>query len=102
MTTKTDYRAIIQRITQIVEVLSSRYICAGWKLDVEGAERALKYFQRRAAGKRGNSTEEEAAIHWLCEHGQNLDWVLAGDMSGFIGDGAAQSKQAERAARRAA
>ena len=59
-------------------------MCDGWKLDEEGAERALRYFRRRAAAKAVDEAEEEAAIAFLGAHGRSLDWVVRGDPVGMI------------------
>jgi hypothetical protein len=45
-----DDRAILARVVEIVDLLRTRYVCEGWKIDEKAAERALAYFRRRADG----------------------------------------------------
>ena len=42
-------QAMLARAEQTIDVLRTRYVCEGWKLDEEAASRTLRYFQRRAA-----------------------------------------------------
>jgi hypothetical protein len=41
MTEELDYRAILRRVEQIVDLLRTCHVCDGWRLDEEGAERTL-------------------------------------------------------------
>jgi hypothetical protein len=86
-----DYRAILARVEQIVDLLRTCHVREGWKLDEEGAERTLRYFQRRAKGGRDNMAEWGAATDFLYRNGQSLDWVILGDLRVMICNAAVQS-----------
>jgi hypothetical protein len=53
-TTQRDARAALARAEQVIDTLRTRYICAGWALDEEGAAYVLRYYRRWAAGSRSN------------------------------------------------
>jgi hypothetical protein len=97
MTEARDHRAILARVEQIIDLLRTRYVCDGWKLDEEGAERTLRYFRHCADGGRDNNREYTAAREFLYRNGQSLDWVIAGDPGGMICHAAAQSAGADPA-----
>jgi hypothetical protein len=43
-----DHKAALARVEQIIDLLRTRYIREGWKIDEEGAARTLAYFRRCA------------------------------------------------------
>ena len=67
-----------------MELLRTRFICDGWKIDEEAAERTLRYFRSQAAGQPDNEEEWQAAIDFIGSHGQSFDWILAGNPGGMI------------------
>jgi hypothetical protein len=91
MTELIDHRAILARAEQIIDLLRTCHVRDGWRLDEEGAERALRYFRRMAKGGRDNDREFTAAREFLYRNGQSLDWVISGDLRGMICHAAAQS-----------
>ena len=90
-------QAQIARLEQAIEVLRTRYVCAGWKLDEEGAERALRYW-RRGCPDDEDQTEWGATLRFIGSHGLSFDWIMTGDVSSMICAGASQSRAALRAA----
>jgi hypothetical protein len=95
-----DHHAILARAEQMIDLLRTCYICDGWHgkgLDEVAAERMLQYFRRLADGapEDDQDPEWEAAVAFVGDHGQSLDWILLGDPSGLICLGAAHSARAE-------
>jgi hypothetical protein len=86
-----DARAVLVRAEQAIEILRTRHVCAGWQVDEDGADRALKYFRAMAAGAAEDDDAFRTAIDFLREHGQSVDWILAGDPGGMICQGAAKA-----------
>jgi hypothetical protein len=83
-----DDRAALERAEHVIETLRTRHVADGFQLDEAGARRTLKYFRDCADGRwdwRHDEVEEaqqaeyEAAVTWLYDHGQSLDWVLRGE-----------------------
>ncbi len=92
-----DNAAILARAEQVIDVLRTSYVCEGWKLDEEGASRTLRYFRSRVAGS-PDEDEERYVIEFLGDHGQSLDWVIAGDPGSMICARAKHSTQAAKVA----
>jgi hypothetical protein len=92
--TQPNNRATLARFEQMLEVLRANYICAGWRMDETEVELALQYFRRLARGGREMAREREAALQFLRDHGQSLDWICDGDVRGMISSAAANSKRA--------
>jgi hypothetical protein len=80
--------AALERAEQVVDSFRTRYVCADWKCDEEGAERMLRYFRRYVevpdTGNDDDDPEFFAAIDFLSSHGQSLDWVFDGNPVGMI------------------
>jgi hypothetical protein len=90
-----DYRAVLARVEQIVDLLRTCHVRDGWKLDEEGAERTLRYFRRMAKGGREDHHEFTAANKFLYRNGQSLDWVILADPRGMICNAAANARMDE-------
>jgi hypothetical protein len=86
--------ASLERAEQVVDLLRTRYIREGWKIDEEAAERALAYCRAYAADGSDPDDEREAAFDFFTSHGQSLDWVLDGQHGALI---CGLAKQSERA-----
>jgi hypothetical protein len=82
--------AIVVRAEQIVDLLRTRRICEGWKLDKVRADQFLQNV-RRLDLKAGDTDLEGEIIAWAHDHGQSLDWLLAGDPISLVCEGAAHS-----------
>jgi hypothetical protein len=82
------------RAEQGIAVLRTRYIREGWQIDHVAAELALSYFRKSAQGQEDDELFQ-AAIGFLSSHGQSLDWIFDGDISGMICGLAKHSKRAE-------
>jgi hypothetical protein len=67
-----------------VDLLRTRYVREGWKIDEMAAERALEYIRKSAADGSDDDGLREAAMGFLRNHGQPLDWVFDGNPSGMI------------------
>ena len=90
-------RASLARSEQSIRTLRDCYICEGWELDEEAAERALKYFRRVAQpGPRDENRDFQFVIAFLDDHGLSSDWIFRGDVSSLIAQGAAHSPRATR------
>lgn len=89
-----------ERAVEIVRVLRTYRVRDGWQIDNEAAERALAWFNGRVTGRVSDdepmTDEGMAAMRFLGDHGQSLDWVFMGDIKGVICALAAHSKQAAR------
>lgn len=81
MAAANDPKAELARLEQAVELLRTRHVCEGWKMDEAGAERALRYFRQ---GCPDNDEEWSATIAFLSSHGLSLDWICGGDVSSMI------------------
>jgi hypothetical protein len=84
-----DHQAILSRVEQIVDLLRTRYIREGWKIDEDGAARALGYFRRHVEGPPFKNEDEDTAkyheaLEFFRSHGQNLDWIHDGNPGGMI------------------
>ena len=90
-----DHAAILKRVQQMIDLLRTRHVCDGWKLDEERAERTLQYFRSRAAGSPDDDEEWGRVVEFVHHHGQSLDWIIAGDPGRMICRGAGQSAQAK-------
>jgi hypothetical protein len=86
--------ATVQRAEEVVDLLRTRYVRKGWKIDERAAERALAYFRKYAADGSDDSDEMLAANEFLASHGQSLDWVYDGKHFGMICSLAHHSKRA--------
>jgi hypothetical protein len=91
MTKEINHHAILARVEQIIDLLRTRHVREGWRLDEEGAARTLRYFRHCADGGRDNMAEWGAATDFLYRNGQSLDWVILGNPGGMICHAAAQS-----------
>lgn len=67
-----------------MDLLRTRHVREGWKIDEPAAERALEYFRKSAADGSDDDDLREAAIEFLSSHGHNLDWVFDGKPGGMI------------------
>lgn len=86
---RTDHKAILARVEQIVDLLRTRYVRKGWKMDEDGAACTLAYFRRHVEGppfenEDQDTTEFTKAGTFVGSHGQSLDWILYGDPSSMI------------------
>jgi hypothetical protein len=90
--------AMLRRAEHCVECLRTRYVCDGWKMDEEAAERTLQYFRSQAEGQPENDEEWQAAVDFIGSHGQSLDWILRGEPGVMICGAASQSDRANGAA----
>lgn len=70
---KTDNKAILARVEQIVEFLRKCHVRDGWKIDEERAERALSYFRRHMGGPAFADEDEDTAAY----HSRKLHHVLS-------------------------
>jgi len=98
-----DHRAILARVEEIIDLLRTRHIRDGWKMDEEGATRALAYFRRHVDGPRVKDEDEDTsqyyqAVEFFRSHGQSLDWIHDGNPSGMICTLAFHSQQANASA----
>jgi hypothetical protein len=94
-----DDRAILARVVEIVDLLRTRYVCEGWKIDEKAAERALAYFRRRADGpsfkdEDDDTREYQHALGFFRSHGQSVDWIHDGNPAGMICGAAKRSERA--------
>jgi hypothetical protein len=80
----------LKRAEQVIDLLRTRYVCHGWKIDEQAAERVLAYFRAGAP----DDDSFGPVVDFFGRHGQSLDWVFLGDPGGMICKGAAHSKQA--------
>jgi hypothetical protein len=95
------HAATLARAEEVVDILRTRSIRKGWKIDEAAAERALAYCRNCAENNSYPDEEdslameeEEAAISFFYSHGVSFDWVFAGDITGLICAGAHHSKRA--------
>ena len=58
-----DHKGILAYVEQIVDLLRTRYICDGWKMDEDGAARTLDYFRRHVHGPAFKDQDEDTAAH---------------------------------------
>jgi hypothetical protein len=86
-----DTKAEVARLEQAVDLLRTRHICYGWKMDESGAERALRYFR---AGCPDDDEEWVAALSFISKHSLSLDWICDGDVGPMICTLASRSKRA--------
>jgi len=86
--------AALKRAEEIVDLLRTRYVREGWKIDDAAAEQALSYFRGWAADGSDDDDLREAAIRFLSSHGQSLDWVIDGNIGGMICGLAKHSRRA--------
>jgi hypothetical protein len=54
----------------------------------------LNYFQHRAGGRGDDESKFGAALNFIDDHGQSLDWLIRGDPAGMICAAAARSTAA--------
>src|ERR1700748_639324 len=66
-----------KRAEEVVELLRTRYIREGWKIDEDAAERALAYCRKYAEDGSDPDDEREAAMDFFYSHGMSLDWIFA-------------------------
>jgi hypothetical protein len=81
--------AILARVEEMVEFLRKCHVRDGWKIDEEGAERALSYFRRHVDGPAFADEDEDTAayqkaLEFFRSHGQSIDWVHDGNPIGMI------------------
>lgn len=95
-----DATVAAKRAAEIVRVLGTYHVRDGWRIDDDAAGCALAWFNGRVTGRVSDdepmTDEGMAAMRFLGDHGQSLDWVFMGDTTGMICAGAAHSKQAAR------
>lgn len=98
--TASDAAAAAERAAEIVRVLRTYHVRDGWQIDEDAAGRALAWFNGRVSGRVRDdepmTDEGMAAMRFLNDHGQSLDWVFMGDTTGLICAAAKHSKQAAR------
>jgi hypothetical protein len=81
-----DYRAMLARVEQMIEILRTRYVCARWRLDEKAAACTLRYFQRMAADPPLDDHDDddyqqwEAVCAFISDHEQSLDWIIYGNL----------------------
>lgn len=88
--------ASLARAEEVVNLLRTRYVRQGWKIDEEGAERALAYCRAYATDGSDLDEEREAALDFFHDHGISLDWIFRGDVAGLITGAASHSTRAQR------
>jgi hypothetical protein len=96
--------AILARLEHVLDLLRTRHICDGWKLDETDAERVLQFF--RASLRYGQAHEDQPGhddewmfvISWARDHGISFDWLLCGDPDSMICRRVAQSRRGQAAA----
>ncbi|QIG92144.1 hypothetical protein [Bradyrhizobium sp. 6(2017)] len=99
----TDNEAILARVEQIVDLLRTRYVREGWKIDEDQAALTLEYFRRRVHGPAFKDEDEDTAAYYegplefFRSHGQSLDWAHDGNPVGMICGLAKHSKRANEA-----
>jgi len=86
--------AMLARAEEVVDLLRTRHVREGWRIDEEAAERTLDYFRKYAADGSDDDDDMQAAIEFLSSHGQSLDWVFDGKHFGMICTLAHHSKRA--------
>jgi hypothetical protein len=91
-----DWAAVFRRVQDAINTLRTCHICEGWKLDEEGAARTLEYFRGQAAGLPDDMDEWKAAVKFIGDHGQSLDWILWGEANSMVAMLASHSRQARR------
>ncbi len=69
----------LARLEQAVEIIRTRQVCGGWKMDEVGAERALRYF--RAGCPEDQEEEWHATVMFISSHGLSSDWICDGDVA---------------------
>lgn len=79
---RSQLSAILARAEEVVDLLRTRYVREGWKIDEVAAERALEYFRNCAADGSDDDEPRVAALEFLSSHGQSLDWVFDGKPGG--------------------
>lgn len=90
----------LARAEQMIELLRSRYICDGWKLDEAAAERVLGFFRTSVQcptsheSQAGYEDEWTFVVRFVGDHDQSLDWLITGDISGMITRAASRSRAA--------
>ncbi|WP_375788436.1 hypothetical protein ACE10Z_14080 [Bradyrhizobium sp. Pha-3] len=60
-----DHKGILARVEQIIDLLRTRYICDGWKIDEDGAARALDCFRRHVHGPAFKDEDKDTAAHTI-------------------------------------
>jgi hypothetical protein len=86
-----DLPAQIARLEEAINLLRTCHVCEGWKMDEEGAERALRYVR---AGCPDDEDEWAATRHFLGSHNISMDWIFCGDVRVMICSAAARSDAA--------
>lgn len=87
--------AALARTEQVIAVLRSRYVRDNWMIEENDAEQALAYMRNYAAGKAEDDDHGNAVmVGFFGSHGQSLDWIFRGDVSGMICQLATQSTRA--------
>jgi hypothetical protein len=86
-----DPKDEIARLEQAVEILRTRHVCDGWKMDEAGAERALRYFR---AGCPDDDDEWGATVSFISSHGLSFDWICKGNVGPMVCEGAKHSEHA--------
>lgn len=92
----------LARAEQMIELLRTRYICDGWKLDEAAADRVLEFFRTSVRfptsheSQPGYEDEWTFVIRFTGDHDQSLDWLIMGDISGMITRAASRSRKAEK------
>ncbi len=85
---------ITARAQQVVDLLRTRYIREGWKIDEPAAERAVAFCRRYEEDGSELDEEREVTLNFFHDHGISLDWVFFGDVAGLICGAATMSKRA--------
>jgi hypothetical protein len=78
-----DSAATLARAEQIVDVLRTRYIRDGWRLNEQWATKFLDAVRRPYEGN-GDSEEMTVILEWMSAHGQSLDWLWLGNPGSMI------------------
>jgi hypothetical protein len=95
----TNPAAELARAEYMVGLLRMSVGCKPWSVHDDDAERFLRYFRDRAAGKRDSARTFHADVIWFCNYyNQNLDWLLYGDPATMIYEAAARSLRAAEVA----
>jgi hypothetical protein len=82
-----DYRAMLARVEQMIDILRTRYLYSLWRLDEKEAGRTLKYFRRMAADPPLDDHDDddyqewEAVCAFISDHAQSLDWIIHGTLA---------------------
>jgi hypothetical protein len=80
----------LARVEQMIDLLRTRTITDGWKLDEAAADRVLQFFRTSVQFPTNHEDQPRYDDEWsfvrrfINDHGQSWDWILEGDITGMI------------------